>query len=148
MNFSSLTAISPIDGRYQSKTVALQPYFSEFGLIKYRVQIEVEYLIALAEWKLKPLANFPLDKTGELRNIYMSFSESDALWIKEKEKITNHDVKAVEYFLKDKLIGLGLTQFLEFVPLVTKNSGLQDEQRIFYATRLCERERSPIKLVL
>ena len=115
MNFSSLTAISPIDGRYQSKTEALQPYFSEFGLIKYRVQIEVEYLIALAEWKLKPLANFPLDKTGELRNIYMSFSESDALWIKEKEKITNHDVKAVEYFLKEKLIGLGLTQFLEFV---------------------------------
>ena len=115
MNFSSLTAISPIDGRYQSKTKSLQPYFSEFGLIKYRVRVEVEYLIALATWKLKPLADFPLDKAGELRNIYLSFSESDALWIKEKEKITNHDVKAVEYFLKEKLENLGLSKYLEFV---------------------------------
>lgn len=115
MNFSSLTAISPIDGRYQSKTKSLQPYFSEFGLIKYRVRVEVEYLIALATWKLKPLADFPLEKTVELRNIYLSFSESDALWIKEKEKITNHDVKAVEYFLKEKLENLGLSKYLEFV---------------------------------
>jgi adenylosuccinate lyase len=115
MNFSSLTAISPVDGRYQSKTESLQPYFSEFGLIKYRVQIEVEYLIALAEWKLEPLIDFPMNKVDDLRGIYLNFSETDALWIKEKEKITNHDVKAVEYFLKEKLIGLGLTQFLEFV---------------------------------
>ena len=98
MNFSSLTAISPVDGRYQSKTESLQPYFSEFGLINYRVRIEVEYLIALAEWKLKPLADFPMEKAADLRNIYLNFSENDAQWIKDKEKITNHDVKAVEYF--------------------------------------------------
>jgi len=115
MNFSSLTAISPIDGRYQSKTESLQTYFSEFGLIKYRVQIEVEYLIALAEWKLEPLIDFPMNKVDDLRSIYLNFSETDALWIKEKEKITNHDVKAVEYFLKEKLIGLGLTKYIEFV---------------------------------
>ena len=115
MNFSSLTAISPIDGRYQSKTEALQPYFSEFGLIKYRVQVEVEYFIALAESKLEPLIDFPLNKLDELRKIYLDFSESDALWIKEKEKITNHDVKAVEYFLKEKLEGLDLSKYLEFV---------------------------------
>ena len=115
MNFSSLTAISPIDGRYQSKTEALQPYFSEFGLIKYRVQVEVEYFIALAESKLEPLRDFPLNKLDELRKIYIDFSESDALWIKEKEKITNHDVKAVEYFLKEKLEGLDLSKYLEFV---------------------------------
>ncbi len=115
MNFSSLTAISPIDGRYQSKTEALQPYFSEFGLIKYRVQVEVEYFIALAESKLEPLRDFPLNKLDELRKIYIDFSESDALWIKEKEKITNHDVKAVEYFLKEKLEGLELSKYLEFV---------------------------------
>jgi adenylosuccinate lyase len=115
MNFNSLTAISPVDGRYQSKTSALQPYFSEFGLIKYRVRVEVEYLIALAEWKLTPLSDFPLAKSSDLRNIYLNFSEKDALWIKEKEKITNHDVKAVEYFLKEKLIELELTPYLEFV---------------------------------
>jgi adenylosuccinate lyase len=115
MNFSSLTAISPIDGRYQSKTEALQPYFSEFGLIKYRVQVEVEYFIALAESKLEPLVDFPMNKLDELRKIYLDFSESDALWIKEKEKITNHDVKAVEYFLKEKLEGLELSKYLEFV---------------------------------
>ena len=115
MNFSSLTAISPIDGRYQSKTEALQPYFSEFGLIKYRVQVEVEYFIALAESKLEPLIDFPLNKLDELRKIYLDFSESDAIWIKEKEKITNHDVKAVEYFLKEKLEGLDLSKYIEFV---------------------------------
>jgi adenylosuccinate lyase len=115
MNFSSLTAISPIDGRYQSKTKELQPYFSEFGLIKYRVQVEVEYLIALAEWKIEPLKDFPLEKSNELRKIYIEFSEKDALWIKETEKVTNHDVKAVEYFLKEKLQELKLEKYLEFV---------------------------------
>jgi adenylosuccinate lyase len=115
MNFSSLTAISPIDGRYQSKTKDLQPFFSEFGLIKYRVQVEVEYLIALAEWKVDPLKDFPLEKSVELRKIYTDFSEKDALWIKETEKVTNHDVKAVEYFLKEKLQELKLEKYLEFV---------------------------------
>lgn len=115
MNFSSLTAISPVDGRYQSKTSELQPYFSEFGLIKYRVIVEVEYFIAMVESGVKPLADFPKVKYTELRAICNLFSEQDALWIKETEKTTNHDVKAVEYFLKDKMTALGLEKYLEFV---------------------------------
>lgn len=115
MNFSSLTAISPVDGRYQSKTSELQPYFSEFGLIKYRVIVEVEYFIAMVESGVKPLADFPKEKYTELRAICNLFSEQDALWIKETEKTTNHDVKAVEYFLKDKMTALGLEKYLEFV---------------------------------
>ena len=115
MNFSSLTAISPVDGRYQSKTSELQPYFSEFGLIKYRVIVEVEYFIAMVESGVKPLADFPKEKYNDLRAICNLFSEQDALWIKETEKTTNHDVKAVEYFLKDKMTALGLEKYLEFV---------------------------------
>ena len=86
MNFSSLTAISPVDGRYQSKTSELQPYFSEFGLIKYRVIVEVEYFIAMVESGVKPLVDFPKEKYADLRAICSSFSEQDALWIKETEK--------------------------------------------------------------
>jgi adenylosuccinate lyase len=115
MEFNQLTAISPIDGRYHSKTTELQPYFSEFGLIKYRVIVEVEYLIALVEAGVEPLKNFPKESFASLRAICTDFSEKDANWIKDTEKVTNHDVKAVEYFLKDKLIGLGLDAYLEFV---------------------------------
>jgi len=115
MEFSSLTAISPIDGRYQRKTNELQPYFSEFGLIKYRVIVEVEYLITLVESGIEPLKGFPKDKFAALRNVCTNFSEADALWIKNTEKTTNHDVKAVEYFLKEKMQELGLDQYLEFV---------------------------------
>lgn len=115
MNFSSLTAISPIDGRYQRKTAELQPYFSEFGLIKYRVIVEVEYLIALVESGIEPLKDFPTDAFVALRSICSNFSEDDANWIKNTEKVTNHDVKAVEYFLKEKLTELGLDKHLEFV---------------------------------
>ncbi|MBL1280628.1 MAG: adenylosuccinate lyase [Fluviicola sp.] len=115
MNFSSLTAISPIDGRYQSKTEELQQYFSEFGLIKYRVIVEVEYFIAMVESGVKALADFPRERYGDLRAICTSFSEEDALWIKNIEKTTNHDVKAVEYFVKDRMTNLGLEKHLEFV---------------------------------
>ncbi len=115
MEFSSLTAISPIDGRYQAKTKELQPYFSEFGLIKYRVLVEVEYFIALVQTGIEPLKSFPEDSFSALRELYTNFSEKDANWIKDTEKVTNHDVKAVEYFLKEKLTGLGLTEYLEFV---------------------------------
>ena len=115
MDFSSLTAISPIDGRYQQKTKELQPYFSEFGLIKYRVIVEVEYLIALVESGIEPLKSFPKESYSALRDICSNFSEEDANWIKNTEKVTNHDVKAVEYFLKEKLTALGLESFLEFV---------------------------------
>lgn len=115
MELNALTAISPVDGRYRNKTVELAKYFSEFGLIKYRVQVEVEYLIALVETNLIPLKNFPKSSFVDLRNIYINFSEKDALWIKSTEKITNHDVKAVEYFLKEKMNELGLSEYLEFV---------------------------------
>lgn len=115
MDFSSLTAISPIDGRYQRKTSELQPYFSEFGLIKYRVIVEVEYLIALVESGIAPLQHFPKDKYTELRAICTNFSEKDALWIKDTERVTNHDVKAVEYFVKEKMTELKLDAFLEYI---------------------------------
>jgi adenylosuccinate lyase len=115
MDLNALTAISPVDGRYRNKTNELALYFSEFGLIKYRVQVEVEYLISLVESGIEPLKNFPTDRFDALRNCYLNFSESDALWIKNTEKVTNHDVKAVEYFLKEKMIELNLEAYLEFV---------------------------------
>ncbi|MGY8926520.1 MAG: adenylosuccinate lyase [Flavobacteriales bacterium] len=115
MNFSSLTAISPIDGRYQGKTNELQQYFSEFGLIKYRVFVEIEYFIAMVETGIDALADFPKEKYLNLRAMHSSFSEEDAIWIKNIEKTTNHDVKAVEYFIKDKMTSLGLEKHLEFV---------------------------------
>jgi len=115
MNLNELTAISPIDGRYRRKLSELAPYFSEFGLIKYRVLVEIEYLIALSNSGIAPLNPFPKDKVDALRGVYIHFTEADALVIKETEKTTNHDVKAVEYFVKSKLEELGLSQFLEFV---------------------------------
>lgn len=115
MNFSPLTAISPIDGRYESKTQELQKYFSEFGLIRYRVIVEVEYFIAMVESGVSALVDFPKAHYAELRAICANFSEEDALWIKNIEKTTNHDVKAVEYFVKDKMTQLGLEKYLEFV---------------------------------
>ncbi len=115
MTLNPLTAISPIDGRYHAKTKKLAEYFSEFGLIRYRVQIEVEYFIALSQTEIPFFKNFPVNKLADLRAIYLNFTEEDANWIKNSEKITNHDVKAVEYFLKDKIKSLGLESFLEFI---------------------------------
>lgn len=115
MILNPLTALSPLDGRYHSKTTKLAPYFSEFGLIRYRVQIEVEYFIALRETNIAIFKNFPADKLEDLRRIYQDFSEEDANWIKDSEKVTNHDVKAVEYFLKEKMKSLGLESYLEFI---------------------------------
>lgn len=113
-NFS-LNAISPVDGRYARQTEELSGYFSEFALIRYRVRVEIEYFIALCDIPLKQLQYFPAEKYSAMREIYLKFSESDALQIKEIEKITNHDVKAVEYFIKDKFTALGLGDYLEFV---------------------------------
>jgi adenylosuccinate lyase len=115
MTLNALTAISPVDGRYRAKTEELAKYFSEFGLIKYRVQVEIEYFIAMVEAQVSPLHSFPVDKIQTLRNIYLNFTEEDAIWIKNSEKITNHDVKAVEYFLKEQMSKLGLDQYLEFI---------------------------------
>ena len=115
MNYTPLTAISPIDGRYHSKTKAIQPYYSEYGLIRYRVLVEVEYFLALTAIPLPSLADFPSDCVEPLRDLYRNFSEEDALWIKKTEKTTNHDVKAVEYFLKEKMTQMGLERYLEFI---------------------------------
>ena len=115
MNLSPLTAISPIDGRYRSKTEQLDLYFSEFALIRYRVKVEVEYFIALCQLPLPQLATVPHDKFQCLREIYENFSVDDAGRIKEIESVTNHDVKAVEYFLKENFDLFGLQQYKEFI---------------------------------
>ena len=117
MNLDSLTAISPIDGRYRSKTVELSSYFSEFALIKYRVQVEVEYFICLCTIPLPQLKDVDQALFPQLRAIYNDFSISDAERIKEIESVTNHDVKAVEYFLKEKFDLLSnLKDYKEFIP--------------------------------
>lgn len=115
MQLTSLTAISPIDGRYRSKTDKLADFFSEEALIKYRVRVEIEYFIALCEIPLPQLKGFDNTLFSKLREIYHNFSTQDALAIKEIEKTTNHDVKAVEYFIKEKFDALGLQAFKEFI---------------------------------
>ena len=115
MDLNNLTAISPIDGRYRRQVADLAPYFSEFGLIKYRVLVEVEYFIALCKIPLPQLEGVNPNVFPALQKIYQNFSEEDALWIKEEEKTTNHDVKAVEYFIKAQFDQLGLEPFKEFI---------------------------------
>jgi adenylosuccinate lyase len=115
MNLSPLTAISPVDGRYRSKTEKYAEYFSEFALIRFRVMVEVEYFISLCEIPLKQLQSVPKDCFDKLRAIYIHFQESDAEKIKEIEQTTNHDVKAVEYFLKQQFDLLGLSDYKEFI---------------------------------
>jgi len=115
MKISELSAISPIDGRYRSKVEELAPFFSEFGLIRYRVFVEIEYFIALCELPLPQLGALDADIFEKLRAIYTEFSVADADQIKAHEKITNHDVKAVEYFIKEKFDELGLKEQKEFI---------------------------------
>lgn len=115
MNLSALTAISPVDGRYRRQVESLAPYFSELGLIRYRIRIEIEYFIALCEWPLPQLKDVDSGQFTSLRALYENFTEADAQRVKDIEKTTNHDVKAVEYFIKEKLKGLPVEPFLEFV---------------------------------
>ena len=116
MELDKLTAISPIDGRYRGKTESLAAYFSEYALIKYRVQVEVEYFITLCELPLPQLAGIDKCVFEVLRNIYRNFTEADAARIKEIEAVTNHDVKAVEYFLKEQFDKIGgLDAYKEFI---------------------------------
>ncbi|MCZ8215474.1 MAG: lyase family protein, partial [Cyclobacteriaceae bacterium] len=114
MQLNQLTAISPIDGRYYNNTQALAPYFSELGLIRYRVLVEIEYFISLTG-VLPELESFPARDLEKLRLIHKNFTEADALAIKQIEATTNHDVKAVEYFIKQKFDDLGLADFKEFI---------------------------------
>jgi adenylosuccinate lyase len=115
MTLTPLSAISPIDGRYRNTTAGLAGYFSEYALIKYRVFVEIEYFIALCEYPLPQLQDFDKKVSEKLRGIYQNFSENDAQSIKDIEKITNHDVKAVEYFIKKEFDKLGLEKYKEFI---------------------------------
>ena len=115
MELNKLTAISPVDGRYRKQVDIIAKYFSEFGLIKYRVRVEVEYFISLCELPLPQLKDVKLEVFEGLRNIYLSFSEADATKVKEIEAVTNHDVKAVEYFIKEEFDKLGLEKYKEFI---------------------------------
>lgn len=115
MDLLPLTAVSPVDGRYHNATKELADYFSEYALIKYRVFVEVEYFIRLCNSGIPQLRHFDGTLNSRLRAIYEQFSLEDAQWIKTKEKETNHDVKAVEYFLKDRFEAMGLTDSLEFI---------------------------------
>lgn len=115
MELQALTAISPIDGRYRNQVASLAPYLSEFGLIHYRVKIEIEYFIALCEKPVPQLKDFDKSIYADLRAIYLEFSLEDAQRIKDIEKVTNHDVKAVEYFIKEKLKKYDLGNYLEFI---------------------------------
>ena len=110
-----LKAISPIDGRYADKTTSLVPFFSEMALIRYRVQVEVEYFIALCQLPLPQLADFPKERYADLRKLYQNFTEEEALKVKEIERTTNHDVKAVEYFIKEAFDYLQLQDYKEFI---------------------------------
>jgi adenylosuccinate lyase len=115
MELNLLTAISPIDGRYRSKTDKLAAYFSEYALIRYRVLVEIEYFIALCELPLEQVKTIDHKLFDQLREIYKNFTEADAQKIKDIEKVTNHDVKAVEYFIKEKFDALGLQEYKEFI---------------------------------
>src|SRR5690625_4625477 len=115
MNTSALRAISPIDGRYASRTSGLIPYFSEKALTRYRIQVEIEYFIALVESGLPQLQDFDTGLFKNLREIYLNFNLDDARRVKEQEKITNHDVKAVEYFIKEEFDKLNLGKYKEFI---------------------------------
>lgn len=115
MTLTTLNAVSPIDGRYRSKTQGLAPFFSEEALIKYRVKVEIEYFIALCEIPLPQLEDFDSKLNDDLRDIYLNFNAEDAQKIKDIEAITNHDVKAVEYFIKERFDALGLQKHKEFI---------------------------------
>ncbi len=115
MIMQALTAISPVDGRYRDKVEALSRYFSESALIRYRVMVEIEYFIALCEWPLPQLSRFDKSLFPQLREIFLDFTLEDAQKVKEIEQVTNHDVKAVEYFIKEKFDALNLEEYKEFI---------------------------------
>ncbi len=115
MSLSTLMAISPVDGRYRSKVQILESFFSEYALIKYRLHVEVEYFIALVNVGIPQLAGFPREKFDDLRQIYFTFTPEEAERVKEIESVTNHDVKAVEYYLKERYKALGIEQYAEFI---------------------------------
>jgi adenylosuccinate lyase len=115
MKLNNLNAVTPVDGRYYNKTIKYGNYFSEQALIKYRVLVEIEYFIALTKTKIPVFKSFPNESIEKIKNIYLNFSYEDAISVKEIEKETNHDVKAVEYFIKNKFKELRLNKYLEYI---------------------------------
>jgi len=154
MSLTSLSAISPIDGRYRDKVEILAPYFSEEALIRYRVKVEIEYFIALCSIPLPQLSGFENQKFEDLRKVYTQFDSGDAQKIKDIEKITNHDVKAVEYFIKEKFEILGLKAFKEFIHFGLTSQDINNTaiplslKEAFFAVYLPELESLEQKLVL
>jgi adenylosuccinate lyase len=143
VQLTSLTAISPIDGRYFKTTQPLAPFFSEFGLMRYRVQVEIEYFIALS-YALPELAAYPKKKENDLRQVYKTFNERDAQAIKEIEKTTNHDVKAVEYFIKGKFESLGLDEYKEFIHFGLTSQDINNTATPLLLKECLEKEFSPL----
>lgn len=144
MEFNPLLAISPIDGRYYKHTAPLNQYFSEFALIKYRLQVEVEYFIALCKLPLPQLKDVDSRWYPILRNIYRNFSITDAKVIKAQEKVTNHDVKAVEYFLKNKMKALGLNKYAEFIHFGLTSQDINNTAVPLSVKHAIEKEYLPI----
>jgi len=144
MEFSSLEAISPVDGRYRRATRKLADYFSEGALIKYRLLVEVEYFIALCELPLPQLKSFNQKMFKSLRAIYKNFSGQDGYRVKEIEKITNHDVKAVEYFLKEKFDGLDLQVFKEFIHFGLTSQDINNTALPLSLKQACEDVLTPL----
>ena len=134
MNSAYLHAISPIDGRYRNKLKELSDYFSEASLFRYRLKVEVEYFIALCQIPLPQLASVPVGNYEILRDLYRNFDEESALRMKEIEEVTNHDVKAVEYFLKEEFNALGLTEYKEFIHFGLTSQDINNTAvpRLFY----------------
>jgi adenylosuccinate lyase len=144
MEFSSLEAISPVDGRYRRVTERLADYFSEAALIKYRVLVEVEYFIALCELPLPQLKSFDKMAFNALRAVHKNFSLEDARHVKEIEKVTNHDVKAVEYFLKEKFDDLGLQAFKEFIHFGLTSQDINNTAGPCSLKQACEEVLTPV----
>ncbi len=143
MLLNKLSAISPVDGRYRPKTKSLSSYFSEFGLIQYRVRIEVEYFIALCELPVPELKDFPLSAIAELRSVYRHFNLDQAQAIKDIEKVTNHDVKAVEYFLKQIFDDLNLSKYKEFIHFGLTSQDINNTAIPLSVKEACENEYLP-----
>ena len=144
MEFPPLKAISPVDGRYRGVTEKLADYFSEAALIKYRILVEVEYFIALCELPLPQLKNFDKGVFKALRFIPANFSLEDARHVKEIEKVTNHDVKAVEYFLKEKFDGLGLQAFKEFIHFALTSQDINNTAMPLSLKQACDEVLTPL----
>lgn len=147
MTLDSLTAISPVDGRYREKTAELAPYFSESALIRYRVLVEIEYFIALCELPLPQLQEFDHSQFDGLRAIYGNFGEEEAMSVKKIEAVTNHDVKAVEYFIKERFDEMGLQDYKEFIHFGLTSQDINNTsvplslQRAYYQVLIPELEK-------